>query len=164
MSWETLKLNWTLDLIWIKGCENYATFEETFKGKQYVALNLHLVHYSLFIQYCYIICVFTFTLGVFHKKINYTLIQNLSVEKKKNIPWKEPPFFFFRVFVFWGFQKTLHLALNGQVIRGRIFQTQSRQSSIEKCLKSTKFSTCQLSKMLPSSKTESRKQKPFWIF
>ena len=45
-----------------------------------------------------------------------------------------------QVFVFRGFLKTSHSALNGQVIRGRIFQRHNPQSSIENCLKSTKNS------------------------
>ena len=45
-----------------------------------------------------------------------------------------------QVFVFQGFLKTSHSALNGQVIRGRIFQRHNPQSSIENCLKSTKNS------------------------
>ena len=42
-----------------------------------------------------------------------------------------------QVFVFRGFLKTSHSALNGQVIREGIFQRHGLQSSIENCLKST---------------------------
>ena len=84
-----------------------------------------------------------------------------------------PTLYLAQVFVFRGFLKTSHSALNGQVIREGIFQRHGLQSSIENCLKSTNnsqnaffqmYSFYELSYMISLTKGPFCKAWLYWIF